>query len=157
MSRGPLSIDEFVGLGAPHIWLWIADSDALAGLGIYQHDVLVVNRVGRAEPGRAAIVVIDHEFKLCSILTDAERKRSLVTIDLAGGVQADWCTPDMFAEPPRRNCGKLMETIDLLNQRYGRGAVRVGTVWPGGRAWEIRREMRSPAYTSSWRELPRAS
>ncbi|MDI3811993.1 hypothetical protein QK414_29135 [Pseudomonas aeruginosa] len=83
-EQGPLSIDEFIGLGAPHIWLWIADSDALAGLGIYKHDVLVVNRVGRAEPGRAAIVVIDHEFKLCSILTDAERKRSLVTIDLAG-------------------------------------------------------------------------
>ncbi|WP_279382374.1 hypothetical protein [Pseudomonas sp. 43(2021)] len=41
-----MSIDEFVGLGAPHIWLWISGSDALAGLGIHQHDVLVVNRVG---------------------------------------------------------------------------------------------------------------
>lgn len=28
-EQGPLSIDEYVGLGAPHIWLWIADSDAL--------------------------------------------------------------------------------------------------------------------------------
>lgn len=83
-EQGPLSIDEYVGLGAPHIWLWIADSDALAGLGIYQHDVLVVNRVGKADPGRAAIVVIDHEFKLCSILTDAEKRRCLVTIDRAG-------------------------------------------------------------------------
>lgn len=45
-GQGPLSIDEFVGLGAPHIWLWISGSDALAGLGIHQHDVLVVNRVG---------------------------------------------------------------------------------------------------------------
>lgn len=83
-EQGPLSIDEFVGLGAPHIWLWIADSDALAGLGIYENDVLVVNRVGQAAPGRAAIVVIDHVFKLCSILTDAEKKRSLVTIDRDG-------------------------------------------------------------------------
>ncbi|MCO6057279.1 hypothetical protein NG726_11415 [Pseudomonas sp. MOB-449] len=86
-EQGPLSIDEYVGLGAPHIWLWIADSDALAGLGIYQNDVLVVNRIGRADPGRAAIVVIDHEFKLCSILTDAEKKRSLGTIDRAGECQ----------------------------------------------------------------------
>lgn len=70
--------------------------------------------------------------------------------------QADGYTPDMFAEPPRKNVGKLMETIDLLNQRYGRGAVRVGTVWPGGRAWEMRREMLSPSYTSSWWGLPRA-
>lgn len=86
-EQGPLSIDEYVGLGAPHIWLWIADSDALAGLGIYQHDVLVVNRIGRADPGRAAIVVIEHEFKLCSILTDAEKKRTLVTVDREGECQ----------------------------------------------------------------------
>lgn len=86
-EQGPLSIDEYVGLGAPHIWLWIADSDALAGLGIYKNDVLVVNRVGHAAPGRAAIVIIDHEFKLCSILTDSEKKRSLVTIDREGECQ----------------------------------------------------------------------
>ncbi|HHG4904338.1 TPA: hypothetical protein ACPWGP_003378 [Pseudomonas aeruginosa] len=86
-EQGPLSIDEYVGLGAPHIWLWIADSDALAGLGIYRHDVLVVNRVGKADPGRAAIVVIDHEFKLCSILTNADMKRCLVTIDRQGECQ----------------------------------------------------------------------
>jgi DNA polymerase V len=86
-EQGPLSIDEYVGLGSPQIWLWIADSDALAGLGIYQHDVLVVNRVGQAAPGRAAIVIIDHEFKLCSILTDAEKKCSLVTIDRQGECQ----------------------------------------------------------------------
>ncbi|MCS7727571.1 Y-family DNA polymerase [Pseudomonas aeruginosa] len=82
---------------------------------------------------------------------------SKVGVLLTNLVQADGYTPDMFAEPPRRNVGKLMDTIDLLNQRFGRGAVRVGTVWPGGRAWEMRREMLSPAYTSSWRELPRAS
>ncbi|QLF20636.1 DUF4113 domain-containing protein [Pseudomonas aeruginosa] len=81
---------------------------------------------------------------------------SKVGVLLTNLVQADEYTPDMFAEPPRRNCGKLMETIDLLNARFGRGAVRVGTVWPGGRAWEMRREMLSPAYTSSWRELPSA-
>lgn len=46
-----------------------------------------LNRVGQADPGHAAIVVIDHEFKLCSILTDAERKRSLVTIDRQGECQ----------------------------------------------------------------------
>lgn len=83
-EQGPLSIDEYVGLGSPQIWLWIADSDALAGLGIFRNDVLIVNRTGQASPGRAAIVIIDHGFKLCSILTDAEKKRSLVTIDRRG-------------------------------------------------------------------------
>lgn len=81
---------------------------------------------------------------------------SKVGILLTNLVQSDGYTPDLFAEPPRKNVERLMETIDLLNQRYGRGAVRVGTVWPGGRAWEMKREMLSPSYTSSWQELPRA-
>lgn len=81
---------------------------------------------------------------------------SKVGILLTNLVQANEYTPDLFAEPPRKNVGRLMETIDVLNARYGRGAVRVGTVWPGGRDWEMKREMLSPAYTSSWTALPRA-
>ncbi|HCE6865461.1 TPA: DUF4113 domain-containing protein [Pseudomonas aeruginosa] len=41
-----------------------------------------------------------------------------------------------------------METIDLLNQRYGRGCAGAGVGERG---------VISPAHTSSWRELPRAS
>ncbi|MGE8499390.1 MAG: Y-family DNA polymerase [Pseudomonas sp.] len=81
---------------------------------------------------------------------------SKVGILLTNLVQANGYTPDMFAEPPRKNVGRLMETIDVLNARYGRGAVRVGAVCPGGKAWQMKREMLSPSYTSSWRELPRA-
>ncbi|MGG2396341.1 Y-family DNA polymerase [Pseudomonas sp. SH1-B] len=81
---------------------------------------------------------------------------SKVGVLLTNLCPADGYTPDLFAEPPRKNVGRLMETIDLLNQRYGRGAVRVGTIWPGGRVWQMKREMLSPSYTSSWRELPRA-
>lgn len=66
---------------------------------------------------------------------------SKVGILLTNMVQADGCTPDMFAQPPRQSCGHFMETIDVLNKRFGKGAVRVGTVWPGGRPWEMRREM----------------
>lgn len=80
---------------------------------------------------------------------------SKVGILLTNLVQSDEYTPDLFAEPPRKNCDRLMAAIDQLNQRYGRGAVRVGTIWPGGRAWQMKREMLSPSYTSSWRDLPR--
>lgn len=80
---------------------------------------------------------------------------SKVGVLLTNLCPADGYTPDLFAEPPRRNCDRLMAAIDQLNARYGRGAVRVGMVWPGGRAWQMKREMLSPSYTSSWRELPR--
>ncbi len=81
---------------------------------------------------------------------------SKVGVLLTNLCPADGYTPDLFAEPPRRNSERLMAAIDQLNQRYGRGAVRVGTIWPGGRVWQMKREMLSPSYTSSWRELPRA-
>lgn len=81
---------------------------------------------------------------------------SKVGVLLTNLCPADGYTPDLFAQPPRKNVGRLMETIDLLNARYGRGAVRVGTIWPGGRVWEMKREMLSPSYTSSWTALPRA-
>lgn len=81
---------------------------------------------------------------------------SKVGVLLTNLVQSDGYTPDLFAEPPRKNCDRLMAAIDQLNQRFGRGAVRVGTIWPDGRAWRMKREMLSPSYTSSWRELPRA-
>ncbi|MGR3895864.1 DUF4113 domain-containing protein [Pseudomonas sp. 1176_21] len=68
-------------------------------------------------------------------------------------VQSDEYTPDLFAEPPRRNVGKLMETIDLLSARFCRGAVGDGVAC--GRVWEMRREILLPAYTLSWRELPK--
>ncbi|WP_446443896.1 DUF4113 domain-containing protein [Pseudomonas sp. 1176_21] len=46
-----------------------------------------------------------------------------------------------------------METIDLLSARFCRGAVGDGVAC--GRVWEMRREILLPAYTLSWRELPK--
>ncbi|EPJ2935139.1 DUF4113 domain-containing protein [Pseudomonas aeruginosa] len=61
----------------------------------------------------------------------------------------------MFAPQPRRNVESLMATMDLVNERFGRGALRVASI-PVEAGWAMRREMLSPSYTTSWRELPRA-
>lgn len=47
----------------------------------------------------------------------------------------------------------LMATLDAINQRWGRGTVRslaAGVTQP----WQMRREQLSPAYTTSWDDLP---
>lgn len=162
-EQGPLSIDEFVGRGAPqHKWLWIADSDALAGLGIYQHDVLVVNRVGKADPGRSAI---GHTKTWAKLVNFASRKcrRQVVwftcptlfdVTSSSRSLLSKRCgvgdTFDLFAMPARCNAGRLMEVIDALNVRFGRGAVRIGTTSEGGRKWEVRRGQLSSVSTGSW-------
>ncbi|WP_347259115.1 Y-family DNA polymerase [Methylocaldum sp.] len=68
---------------------------------------------------------------------------------------------DLFPEAPdptrehaaRADRGKLMATLDQLNQRMGRG-----TLWIASegiqQTWRMRRGNLSPAYTSRWDQLP---
>ena len=48
---------------------------------------------------------------------------------------------------------KLMQALDQLNARYGRGAVKVSTqgAYSG---WQMKQERKSPNYTTSWADLP---
>jgi len=45
-----------------------------------------------------------------------------------------------------------MATVDALNAKFGKGAVRCG-LFPNSGAWRTRFERRSPAYTADWRQL----
>jgi len=52
----------------------------------------------------------------------------------------------------------LMTTVDQINHRHGRGAIRVAasstfTLGPS-RTWHLRCDYRSPRYTTNWDELP---
>lgn len=56
-------------------------------------------------------------------------------------------------EPVSVDNTKLMQALDSLNQRYGRGTVKVST--QGAYAqWQMRQERKSPCYTTRWEELP---
>jgi DNA polymerase V len=48
---------------------------------------------------------------------------------------------------------KLMEALDNLNARYGRGSVKVSTqgAYSG---WQMKQESKSPNYTTSWDDVP---
>ena len=48
---------------------------------------------------------------------------------------------------------KLMLALDTLNQRYGRGTVKVSTQGVF-KDWEMRQERKSPNYTTEWSEVP---
>ena len=51
--------------------------------------------------------------------------------------------------------GNLMETLDGLNLRYGRGTVSMASAGLAGdrRAWSMKQERRTPAYTTEWNDL----
>ncbi|MFG0382338.1 translesion error-prone DNA polymerase V subunit UmuC [Pseudomonas sp. zbq_18] len=76
-------------------------------------------------------------------------KCSILLIDLS---QRGELTPDLFAPAPRRGAVRLMAVIDQINQKEGRGAVRIGSV-PKTPTWAMRREMLSQRFTTRWEEV----
>jgi DNA polymerase V len=56
-------------------------------------------------------------------------------------------------ETARPDKHKLMQALDGLNARYGRGAVKVSTqgAYTG---WQMKQERKSPNYTTSWADVP---
>jgi DNA polymerase V len=58
-----------------------------------------------------------------------------------------------------RNRAGLMQTIDVLNRRYGRDSVHIGSATAASskekqRSWATRQDRRSPRYTTRWAEMP---
>lgn len=49
---------------------------------------------------------------------------------------------------------QLMSTIDAINTKYSRGAIRLASEGVE-KAWVMRRSFKSPNYTGEWRELPK--
>ena len=51
---------------------------------------------------------------------------------------------------------RLMEAMDTLNQRFGKGRVHLASAGLEGkqRTWSMRQERRTPGYTTCWADLP---
>jgi DNA polymerase V len=56
----------------------------------------------------------------------------------------------------RRDRGALMDALDAINGRYGKATVQVGSSGTGRerRSWTMKRERKTPEYTTRWEDLP---
>ncbi|WP_417797104.1 LexA family protein [Stutzerimonas nitrititolerans] len=54
-----LSIDELVDLRTPHVYLVRVEGPSMVGAGIYDGDVLVVNRAMEARSGQIVVAYVD--------------------------------------------------------------------------------------------------
>ena len=52
--------------------------------------------------------------------------------------------------------GNLMQALDGLNDRYGKGTVHMASAGLAGdrRVWSMKHERRTPAYTTCWADMP---
>lgn len=56
---------------------------------------------------------------------------------------------------PAQRSDALMETIDSINEQFGKGAIRFAAAGLK-QGWGMKQERRSPRYTTRWDELPEA-
>ncbi|WP_341303071.1 Y-family DNA polymerase [Pseudomonas sp. TMP25] len=59
---------------------------------------------------------------------------------------------DLFTPVPQPEADRLMSVLDQINGRWGRGTLRTGRV-PIDPDWGMRREMKSPSYTTRLDQL----
>lgn len=60
------------------------------------------------------------------------------------------------APPPVRDRSALMETVDQINARWGKGTMGVGSAWQTA-GWGMRQQRKTPNYISSVLNMPPAS
>ncbi|CAK0739245.1 hypothetical protein WCLP8_1020002 [uncultured Gammaproteobacteria bacterium] len=72
---------------------------------------------------------------------------------LADLVADDAIPRDLFFSAPAETQSGLMQAVDRLNMRFGRGTASFGLV-PEDAAWKSRQERKSPDYTSRWSDIP---
>jgi DNA polymerase V len=63
---------------------------------------------------------------------------------------------DLQDDDEQEDRGRLMTTLDTLNQRYGRGTVLMASAGLAGdrRSWSMKQERRTPGYTTCWQDMP---
>lgn len=78
------------------------------------------------------------------------KKAGVMLTDL---VNQDVQQEDLFDVNDSDASKRLMQTIDVINQRQGRGTVYLSAEGGSHRSWQMQSKMRSPAYMSSWADI----
>jgi DNA polymerase V len=84
---------------------------------------------------------------------DEYQKAGVMLLDLApaGRRQESLFAAPEAADP--EHSARLMEALDRINRRHGRGALRYASEAVSD-DWRMRQRLKSPAYTTRWKELP---
>jgi DNA polymerase V len=68
----PLSLDDLCEIGSPSLFLLIASGDSMTGLGIYDGDILIVDKAKEATKGKVVVARIGADFtvKIFTMIDD---------------------------------------------------------------------------------------
>jgi len=83
----------------------------------------------------------------------AYKKAGIMLVEL--GPEGQQIQSDLFAKPASPEAKKLMAVMDTLNNRFGRGTLRIAAEGIQ-KDWQMKRGRMSPRYTTEWKHLIRA-
>ncbi len=106
-----------------------------------------------SEPTSDTRVLTSRVIKAAKELYRSDVRYKKVGVTFGGIVPSAQSTGSLFSDPHTQERPVLMDTIDRISQRYGRGAVRLGTEGMG-QVWRSKEQYRSPSYTTSWGSIP---
>ena len=81
-------------------------------------------------------------------------KAGVILLDLTPATQQQ---QDLLAPPAERDQSLLMEAMDSINAKYGRGTLHVASLADErirSSTWRPKQQMRSPRYTTRLDEIP---
>lgn len=59
-----------------------------------------------------------------------------------------------FGSPMSDKADQLMQTIDRINDQYGKGAIVYGSAGIGRKSWSMNQQRKTPCYTMKLRDIP---
>lgn len=128
-----------------------ASTDAFDREAIQHHPQRAANLPGATGDSRlvaATVAQLSTRFLKQGL---AYKKAGVWLMDLARPVDLQ---PELFG-PATAGNERLMEVVDAINRRHGRGAIGLGaTGWQSTPHWGMRQEHLSPRFTTAFSDLP---
>jgi DNA polymerase V len=80
-------------------------------------------------------------------------KAGVMLLDLQG---QDVEQAELDLDDAGEDRSRLMTAMDAINAKHGRGAIQLASAGTAGaaRTWSMRQSLKTPNYTTSWRDLP---
>ncbi|MFC4634265.1 Y-family DNA polymerase [Dokdonia ponticola] len=104
-------------------------------------------------PTHDTFTLITHARKALHQIYKSGYRYKKVAVNLTGLIPQSHVQGNLFEKPTKTTDTKLMQTLDVLNRKFGKTTVSSAMIGTRVKEWELVKKERSPRYTTQWREL----
>lgn len=106
-----------------------------------------------AIPTNNTFTLITEARKILKAIYRPGYRYKKVGVNLTGIIPEAYVQGNLFEMPKQEEHKELMQLVDTLNCKYGKGKISSGATGTRMKQWELIKADRSPRYTTQWSEL----